>query len=308
MRKSINLALMGALAVAALGASPVAGSHRDSDDRCDDRRDRYSDDRRDGYGGRGDRGNDLLVFGLTFKQRLVCFQSDDPQSADTVGRIDGLVGDARLVGIDFRNADGELYGLGDQGGIYIIETDDASADKVDQLTIALMGRHFGVDFNPAADALRVISDQGQDLRHPFAGPTAGTTVNDGTLNYVGPPPVSPALGVTAAGYTNNDGDPDTAATLYDLDTNLDQTVIQAPPNAGTLNPVGKLGVNIGPRNGFDVYSVVRDGTAVKVKAFAALKVNGYSGFYRINLVNGQATFIGDLPFNLDGVAIPLNQI
>lgn len=169
------------------------------------------------------------------------------------------MGDTRLVGIDFRVANGELYGLGDQGGIYIIETDDASTTKVSQLTISLMGSAFGVDFNPAADALRIISDEGQDLRHPFAGPTAGTTVNDGILNYVGPPAVSPALGVTAAGYTNNDTDSDTATTLYDLDSNLDQTVIQAPPNAGTLNVVGKSGVNISPRNGFDVYSVVRDG-------------------------------------------------
>jgi len=108
------------------------------------------------------------------------------------------------VGIDFRVANGLLYALGDQGGIYTVDDDDASATKVDQLDIALVGDFFGVDFNPAADALRVISDQGQNLRHPFAGPTAGTTVMDGTLNYVGPPAVSPALGVTGAGYTNND--------------------------------------------------------------------------------------------------------
>ncbi|MDQ3553988.1 MAG: DUF4394 domain-containing protein [Chloroflexota bacterium] len=302
MRIGTKWALLGALALTTLGAAPVGASH-DRGDRCDsDRSGRYSSS----YDRRG--GDDLLVFGLTYNQRLVCFQSDAPGDAEKVGRIDDLVGDTRLVGIDFRVANGELYGQGDQGGIYIIETDDASTSKVGQLTIPLRGTNFGVDFNPAADALRIISDEGQNLRHPFAGPTAGTTVNDGTLNYVGPPAVSPALGVTAAGYTNNDTDPDTATTLYDLDSNLDQTVIQAPPNAGTLNAVGKTGVDISPRNGFDVYSIVRDGTAQRVRAFAALKVNGDSGFYRINLVNGQATFIGGLPFNLDGVAIPLNQI
>ncbi len=300
MRIGTKWALLGALALATVGAAPVGASgYDDGGDRCDGG-DRYSTSAHD--------RNALLVFGLTYNQRLVCFQSDDPGDADKVGRIDDLVGDTRLVGIDFRNANGELYGLGDLGGIYIIDTDDASTDKVSQLTIPLMGDDFGVDFNPAADALRVISDEGQNLRHPFAGPTAGTTVNDGTLNYVGPPAVSPALGVTAAGYTNNDSDPDTATVLYDLDSNLDQTVIQAPPNAGTLNAVGKAGVDVSARNGFDVYSVVRDGTAVRVKAFAALKVNGSSGFYRINLTNGQATLIGGLGFNLDGVAIPLNQI
>lgn len=276
MRNGTKWALVGALALSTLGAAPVAATNDDRGDRCDGG-DRYSTSAHD--------RNDLLVFGLTFNQRLVCFQSSDPEDADKVGPIRDLTGDTRLVGIDFRNANGELYGLGDEGGIYIIDTSDASAEKVDQLTIELSGEHFGVDFNPAADALRMIGDDGQDLRHPFAGPTAGTTVNDGTLNYVGPPAVSPALGVTAAGYTNNDSDPDTATTLYDLDTNLDQTVIQAPPNSGTLNAVGKLGLDVSPRTGFDVYSIVRDGATVKVRAFAALQVSGRSGFYRINLVN-----------------------
>jgi len=299
MRNGTKWTLVGALALSTLGAAPVAATNDDRGDRCDGG-DRYSTSAHD--------RNDLLVFGLTFNQRLVCFQSSDPEDADKVGPIRDLTGDTRLVGIDFRNANGELYGLGDEGGIYIIDTSDASAQKVDQLTIELSGEHFGVDFNPAADALRVIGDDGQDLRHPFAGPTAGTTVNDGTLNYVGPPAVSPALGVTAAGYTNNDSDPDTATTLYDLDTNLDQTVIQAPPNSGTLNAVGKLGLDVSPRTGFDVYSIVRDGATVKVRAFAALQVSGQSGFYRINLVNGKATLIGTPRFNFDGIAIPLNQI
>jgi hypothetical protein len=30
--------------------------------------------------------------------------------------------------------------------------------------IVLSGTEFGVDFNPAADALRIVSDTGQDLR------------------------------------------------------------------------------------------------------------------------------------------------
>jgi hypothetical protein len=300
MRTGAKLALLGALALTTLGAAPVGASHDDGGVRCDGGGRYYSS-----YSGGSD---DLLVFGLTYRQKLVCFQSDDPGNAHGVGRIDDLVVDTRLVGIDFRNATGELYGLGDRGGIYIIDTGDATSDKVGQLTIPLVGTNFGVDFNPAADALRVISDQGQNLRHPFVGPTAGTTVNDGTLNYVGPPAVNPALGVTAAGYTNNDTDPNTATILYDLDSSLDQTVIQAPPNAGTLNAVGKAGVDVSPRNGFDVYSVVRDGTSQRVKAFAALKVNGTSGLYRINLVNGQATLIGGLDVSLDGIAIPLDQI
>ncbi|MDQ3493662.1 MAG: DUF4394 domain-containing protein [Chloroflexota bacterium] len=175
MRTGTKWALLGALALSTMGAAPVSATN-DRGDRCDaSARNAVSSYSR----------NDLLVFGLTFNQRLVCFQSSDPRDADQVGPIRGLAGDARLVGIDFRNANGELHGLGDEGGIYITDTSDASADKVDQLTIELSGEHFGVDFNPAADALRVTGDDGQNLRHPFAGPTAGTTVNDGTLKLSG---------------------------------------------------------------------------------------------------------------------------
>jgi Domain of unknown function (DUF4394) len=41
---------------------------------------------------------------------------------------------------------------------------DARATKVSQSTAALQRSAFGVDFNPAADRLRV-SDAGQNLRH-----------------------------------------------------------------------------------------------------------------------------------------------
>ncbi|MGI8533281.1 MAG: DUF4394 domain-containing protein [Candidatus Limnocylindrales bacterium] len=171
MGTRLKLALMAALAVSALGAAPVPA--RDGDPRRD--------------------AGELYSLGLTGNHRLICFEVTSPEDFFTIGRITGLAGDTDIVGIDYRVANGLLYALGDQGGIYTVDDDDASATKVDQLDIALVGDFFGVDFNPAADALRVISDQGQDLRHPFAGPTAGTTVMDGTLNYVGPPAVSPAL-------------------------------------------------------------------------------------------------------------------
>jgi hypothetical protein len=39
-----------------------------------------------------------------------------------------------------------------------LSTWDASATMVSQLTLPLTGMFFGVDFNPAADRLRVVSD------------------------------------------------------------------------------------------------------------------------------------------------------
>ncbi|MFD8616020.1 DUF4394 domain-containing protein [Streptomyces sp. NPDC059513] len=143
----------------------------------------------DGHGGprTGHRGHQALTaVGLTADQRLVAFPVDRPAGTSAIGKVSGLRGDTRVVGIDFRVQDGKLYGVGDQGGVYTLGTADARAVKVSQLTVALSGGHFGVDFNPAADRLRVISDTGQNPRHNIDDGTAplGTTA-DGTLAPAG---------------------------------------------------------------------------------------------------------------------------
>ncbi len=82
------------------------------------------------------------------------------------------------------------------------------------------------------------------------------TVADGTLTYPATPtaPATTATGVNGAAYTNNDLDPNTGTTLFDLDTALDQVVIQSPANAGLLAATGKLGFDASGDTGFDIYS------------------------------------------------------
>ena len=63
--------------------------------------------------------------------------------------------DTALVGIDFRVQDGQLYGVGNGGGVYRINPRTGAAAFVNALTVPLAGTVFGVDFNPAADRLRM---------------------------------------------------------------------------------------------------------------------------------------------------------
>ena len=120
------------------------------------------------------RGPRLTILGLTADQRLVSFLECDPGWLHEIGSVSGLKApDDALVGIDFRVQDGQLYGVGNGGGIYTLDTHTAVASLVSPLTVSLDGYFFGVDFNPAANALRIISNTGQNLRHPFAGPLAG---------------------------------------------------------------------------------------------------------------------------------------
>ncbi len=258
-------------------------------------------------------GGRLSAIGLTDNQRLVKFRVDQPNRTLPLGKVNGLKGDSKLIGIDYRVQNGKLYGVGDRGGIYTIREIGAKATKVSQLSVALQGNSFGVDFNPAANRLRVISDTGQNLRHniddPAGAPAAGTTAVDGTLTN---PPVPPATtgataqGVTGAAYTNNDLAAATATTLFDVDSALDQVSLQSPANAGNLAPTGKLGVDAGPSAGFDIYTSTRSGSNT---AYAVLRVDGKQRLYRADLLNGSVARTGTFDSGrvVVDLALPLRQ-
>lgn len=256
-------------------------------------------------------GPQLDFVGLTADQHLVRFGECNPSRPRDLGPITGLAGnDTTLVGIDFRVQDGLLYGVGDGGGVYkFADPTSALATRVNQLSVALdpSASAFGIDFNPAADRLRIVSDTGQNLRHNVNA--AGTTVADGALAYLeGTPPASvPASGVVAVAYTNNDLDPSTATSLFDLDRDRDQIVLQSPPNGGVLFPTGKLGVDAAGPIGFDVYSTQRGGVTVRNAGFATMTVDGIRAFYRIDLLTGAAVRIGILGADVVDVAAPIDQ-
>jgi hypothetical protein len=199
---------MGFAFVAAVGLLGILGAGGVSADRQDDERFDHSIDK-------------VGVIGLTDDGRLVRFRADSPRKVRDIAAVTGLAGnDTELVGIDFRVQDGKLYGVGNGGGVYAIDTTTARAQLVNTLTVPLDGTTFGVDFNPAADRLRIISDTGQNLAHNVN--TGGVTAQNATLTYTAPPaqPV-PATGLSGAAYTNNDVAPDgapTATTLFDVDT------------------------------------------------------------------------------------------
>jgi len=252
-----------------------------------------------------DNGSDLRVIGLTDDGRLVRFRATAPRKTRDIGYVSGLAGaDTALIGMDFRVQDGKLYGVGNGGGVYTIDTATAQATFVNALSVTLSGNVFGVDFNPAADRLRIISDTGQNLAHNVTGVTAANS----TLTYTAPPaaPVA-ALGVTAAAYTNNDLDPSTATTLFDIDTTLDQAVIQSPPGAGILVATGKLGFDAAPQVGFDIYSRNSRGVTTANQAFASLIVNGKSSFYGVVLTTGRAFWLGTFDDTVVDIAVPIDQ-
>ena len=289
MRTSLAAAVVTGVTVLALGTTSAVAAGGTAD---------AAPDGRNGSTSRG-----LHAVGLVGGHQLVRFHVEDTRRLRTIGAVKGLTGgDTRLVGIDYRVQDGALYGVGDRGGIYTLSTSDARATFVQRLTVALQGTAFGVDFNPAANALRVVSDQGQNLRQPFATPGA-PTVADTPLSS--PPAAGTTAGVVAAAYTNNDTDPATATTLFDLSTAADSVAVQAPANAGTLSATGALGVDATGDAGFDIHSVVKGGTTVSQRAYAVLSVDGKRGLYGVDLLTGRVSKSGTLRQDVTDLALQL---
>ena len=298
--KKLAIAAVAAT-LAALSAAPAMSADKSAAERA---RPACLGDNRD--------GGALAVVGLTADMQLVCFRDKRPANARAIGTISGLMRGDMLVGIDYRVQDKALYGVSRSGGVYRIDPGTAVATRVSTLTVALEGTSFGVDFNPAADRLRIVSDTGQNLRHNIAA--GGVTLTDDPLDYPPPTPLNAvgpnALLVTGSAYTNNDLSATTATTLYALDTTQDQVALQSPPNDGTLAATGKLGVDAGADTGFDIYSSVRKGVTIEVQALASLAgTDGKSSLYSIDLPTGKATLRGMFPaqFRVIGIAIPLDQ-
>lgn len=217
------------------------------------------------------------VFALTVSNKLISFNRDAPGTVRTTTAVTGLQSGENLVGIDFRPADGKLYGVGSTGRLYTIDTATGAAtlkatlaaDAADTSApyTALAGTDFGVDFNPVADRLRVVGNTGQSLR---IHPDTGATTTDGAIN-------GGAAGstVTASAYTNSFAGTG-STTLYALDTVTDTLYVQNPPNNGTLTAPVTLGVDAGSANGFDIDARTNTGYLVAT-------VGGARNLYSINL-------------------------
>ena len=219
--------------------------------------------------------NAATLYGVNTANQLVRFDSATPGTVSAPLTVTGLQAGENILGIDFRPANGQLYGLGSTSRLYLINLTTGAAAAVGTAgAFTLNGTDFGFDFNPTVDRLRIVSNTGQNLR---------VNPNDGTLSATDTPlnPGSPS--VSAAAYTNNFAGT-TTTTLYVIDTTTNSLYTQNPPNAGTLNLVGPLGVAATGVNGFDI-------APFSGRAYASLVVGGASRLYTINLTTGAATLV-----------------
>jgi hypothetical protein len=230
------------------------------------------------------------IIGLVDGKTLVWV---DPATKKATGKAD-IKGAANIVGIDVRPADGMLYALTADGGIYTVDAKTGQATQKSKLSEQLKaGTTVTVDFNPVADRLRVITSEGVNLR---INVDDGKATVDGALKFKdGDANAGKTPKVVAAAYTNSANPKPTATALYDIDATTGSLVSQAPPNDGVLNTIGSLGIKLDGPAAFNI--------VVKGEDNAAWLVTG-GILYTVDLKTGKATSAG----KLEGVTGELTDI
>jgi hypothetical protein len=230
------------------------------------------------------------VFVLTASNKLVSFDIGTPGTVRSSVAVTGLQSGENLLGIDFRPADGQLYGVGSTGRLYTLNGTTGAATLKSTLAAdaadttlpftALAGTDFGVDFNPVADRLRIVSNTGQSLR---INVDTGATTTDGAINGG-----AANTTVNAAGYTNSFAGT-ASTTLFVIDAANGTLYTQNPPNNGTLTLPVALGLVATNVAGFDIDAKSNTG-------YAVMTVGGARNLYTLNLAatTAPATLVGAL--------------
>jgi len=234
---------------------------------------------------------------VTDKLELLTINAGQPTKVLNRVPLSGLAAGDTLVGVDYRVAKGVLFALSKSGRLYTVDTASGVLQPVGNgSAVTLQGDAFGVDFNPVADRVRVISSSGQNLRlHPETGLVAATDpapAYASTDKRAGSKPE-----VVAAAYTYNKTD-DKLTSNYAIDRNGGYLVTMGSAegvqpvvsfNTGQLFSVGAIGVA-------DMSDASMDIADVTGAAFAAirLKTHATTRLYSIDLQTGKGTFLGTI--------------
>ena len=236
---------------------------------------------------------------------LVSFDAATPGTLISTVPITGFTAGQAIVGIDFRPNTGELFALGynptgTQAQLYTINRTTGVVTAIGSaltLNLGASTSRIGFDFNPTVDRIRVTAGTRANYRlNPNNGALAFT---DGTLTYAATDAnAAQTPGVGSSAYTNSYIGA-TSTTLYNLDETNSRLVSQVPPNDGTLNTIGALGVAVNGTNqasDLDVYfnPTANTNTAYLTVATSASATAATSTLYTVNLTTGAATQVGNI--------------
>ncbi|HEY6399806.1 MAG TPA: DUF4394 domain-containing protein [Blastocatellia bacterium] len=195
-------------------------------------------------------------------------------------RVRGVNGN--LIGLDFRPADRKLYALSDADIVYTINLDNnlGAATQVSTVSPGFDGGFQSLmDFNPVANALRLIgsNDQNYALVNSNGGNLNATAVQT-AMNYrAGDVNAGRNPSISAGSYTNNNNGAQVTI-FYAIDSARDTFVTIDPPATGgssatatgALRTIGRLVtprgelINFSPTGDFDIFTIAGNNFIVGV--------------------------------------------
>ncbi|OWK45162.1 Rhs family protein [Fimbriiglobus ruber] len=245
-----------------------------------------------------DRSVPAPLLGLTTNDTLVSFDSDTPGTVTAATPVTGLAAGTSLVGIDYRPLTGQLYAVGSDSRVYVVDPTSgiATAQGSGPFAPALSGANFGLSFDPTDDQLRVVSDTGQNL---LISLVTFTATAETPLAY---DPSDENTGATpdivAAAYTNNLAGA-TTTTLYAIDAARDELVMVGGPDSQTPSPdAGGLFTVMGGPLGMQSTSQTALAATESSDPFAPVYAvttptgSSVTQLYAVNLTTGVATGLG----------------
>ena len=245
----------------------------------------------------------VTFYGLGSANELYTYRSGPPATMLSNAMITGLRDGEYMLAIDIRPVNRVLYGVSNMSMIYTITTSafgtdpfgTAKAVSPTPFTPALDGSLVGFDFDPRLDRIRIVTDNGQNLRiSPTTGQVVGVDLSAGA-----------GLALNSIAYSNNYAGT-YGTTLYGIDAK-EGKLYRLSTSSSTL--IGSTGLTINGDGGFDISrtgaafaTFLASGTPSWGSTTDSETVTEAHRLYGISLRTGQATSLGTVR-DLIGLAI-----
>jgi hypothetical protein len=236
-----------------------------------------------------------LIYGLTTAGQLFKFDSATPGTQTNIGVLSGLLPGHTAVGMDFRPAPGELFVVScntasTNGQLYTVNLSTAAltfAGSDFSFSSPAASPHYGFDFNPTVDRIRLTRSDGANLRlNPVTGGLAAidtSTTWDASSGFGG---TSIIMGLA---YANNFNGA-TTTTLYGYEYNTDRLVTLGSVNQ-TVSANSGLTFNVG-LSGISTVSMDYDMDISGASGIAYAAVN--NNLYTANTNTGAFSLMGSI--------------
>lgn len=234
-----------------------------------------------------------MVYGIRSGNELVRFSTTNPGTVVALGQYGVNGATDPIVGLDRRPADNQLYAVTRSGRIFKTSIDGVTdpdvmireIQPIQGVGTDLPDGRINTDFNPAANALRIIADTGLNLRVPTTAltdpasvPTVDTVV-DGVMGY--------RQGITATAYTNTHPDTADATQLFAIDSDNSALYLQNA-NEGALTFVADLSEDVAAANGYDIY---QGAAGAENEHYVVTVAGGGMQLYGIDPADGEMTLL-----------------